>query len=292
MSATPFSAGRKATIPYLEIVLALAAVTGLFAHTWLQLADLWNKDANYSHGWFIPILAAIPAWMYIRRTPLPMTAEPFLGCMYLAAGGVCHLVAQVVMWPPIDFFGLVLILRGLALAAGGRAWARGFTFPILFLFFMFPLPVKWTGYVSIWLQDVVSIVSATVLDPLITCYQRGNRLELVGVSKPLIVAEECSGLRQIVAFVAAGAYFAYFTRRQTLYQILLVLAAIPVAIVANVLRVMLMAIAATRFGLDWLSGPLHSAPAVFSIPAGLALYALVGWGLGKLWPRPVTEGPP
>ncbi len=186
----------------------------------------------------------------------------------------------------------MLVLRGLAVLAGGPAWANGFTFSILFLFFMFPLPVTWTGYAALWLQDTVSFVSAWVLDPIFTCYRRGNTLQLAGIARPLVVAEECSGLRQIVAFFACGSYYAYFSGRPTSYRIILVLAAVPVAIAANVLRVALMAAGAVWFGMDWMDGPLHSAPALFSIPAGLGLYALVGWQLGRFWPVRPAEGQP
>jgi exosortase/archaeosortase family protein len=65
-----------------------------------------------------------------------------------------------------------------------------------------------------------------------------------------------------------------------------------VAILANVLRIVLMAVGAKWFGEGWISGPLHTAPAFFSIPVGLGLYALVGWGLGQFWPVAAAEERP
>jgi exosortase len=292
MSVATTSAGAivRAPLFYAAFVGALTLV--LFGHTWLQLIDLWNSDPNYSHGYAIPILAAFPAWSYLKRVGIPSSGEPVLGAMYLLSGGFLHLTAQVIVLPPVDFVALAFVLRGLAVTAGGREWARGFTFPILFLFFMFPLPVTWTGYVALWLQDAVTRVSAVVLEPFVACYRRGNTLSLAGVSQPLVVAEECSGLRQLVAFFAAGAYYAYLSRRAVTFRIVVVLAAIPVAILANVLRVTLMAVGALHFGTDWLGGRLHYAPAVFSIPAGIGLYALLGWALAKLWAPRDAGGEP
>jgi exosortase len=289
MSVATISAGAKVRVPLADLALVAAGVLFFFLPTWSRLIELWNKDANYSHGYAIPLLALIPAWSYLKRAGAPIAGEPVLGSMYLLSGGIIHLAAQVIAWPPLDFAALALVLRGVAVTAGGRRWAAGFTFPILFLFFMFPLPVTWTGYAALWLQDIVSLVSAALIDPFVTCFRRGNALHVAGVSGPLIVAEECSGLRQIVAFFAAGTYYAFLTPRPFAYRVLLILAAAPVAILANVLRVVLMAFGAVHFGLDWMSGSLHYAPAMFSIPLGIGLYALTGWSLWQLW-KPALPG--
>jgi exosortase len=280
-------AQRSAALFWLLAVAALVGV--LYAGTFVRLYGLWLKDPNYSHGFLIPFLSGWLAWRHLRRAGWPAGGDVRLGCFTVVAGCIVHLGAFVSAWPPLDFVALALLLRGLTVAAGGRDWARGFTFPILFLFFMFPLPVTWTGTAALWLQDWVSRAAAAILDLFVVCYRRGNALHLAGVPEPLVVAEECSGLRQIVTFVALGTLLGHLSGRPLLYRVLLVLVAVPVAIAANVARVLLMAVASTHFGTGWLSSWLHHAPVMVTMPLGLALYLLAGWSLARLWPRAPKE---
>lgn len=283
-------ASRRPAVIAVAVLAAVVAVA--FGSTFIELMRLWESDTNYSHGWLIPLFAAVPAWLHVRRNPVPAAGDPVLGTLYVFVGGLLHLASQALSMPPMDFFALVCALRGLAVAVGGRAWAGGFTFSLAFLFFMFPLPHAWTAYASIWLQDVVSAVSEFVIDPFIPCLRRGNSLYLAGLETPLVVAEECSGLRQIIAFFACGAYIAYFSGRGKLVQAVLLASAVPVAIAANVLRIGLMAAGASWFGTDWMKGTLHDAPALFSIPVGLLLYFGLAWMLGMTRPQPEKEAAP
>jgi len=283
-------AQRRAALFWLVVVAALLVV--LYAGTLVRLAGLWLRDPNYSHGFLIPPLSAWLAWRYLRRAGWPSGGDAQLGCFTVVAGCMVHLGAYVAGWPPLDFVALALLLRGLTVAVGGRDWARGLLFPILFLFFMFPLPVNWTATAALWLEDWVSRVAEALLSLFVVCSRHGNSLHLAGVPEPLTVAEECSGLRQIVTFVALGALLGHLSGRPLPFGILLVLVAVPVAIAANVARVLLMAIAATQFGTGWLSSWLHHAPIMLTLPLGLGLYLLVGWGLGRLWPRRAPKGVP
>lgn len=270
------------------VAVVAALMTLLYWETFQNLARLWNEDPNYSHGYIVPFLSLFLAWRCCRRGPLPGVGDLRLGTMYVLTGGLFHAAAQVIHLPPIDFFSLVLVLRGLAIGVGGREWANRLIFPMLFLFFMFPLPVTWTGAFANWLQDVVSRMSRGILQLFIVVGGSGNTIRLRGQDgsiESLMVAEECSGLRQIVAFVALAALVGELLRGTVLYRLLLMAAAVPAAILANVGRVLLMALAARWLGTDWFKGWLHHAPIILTLPLGLGLLLLAGWGLGKLFGR-------
>jgi exosortase len=275
-------------------LLGAGAVTALFLvlfeDPFLRLLDLWGRDPNYSHGYLIPLLSGWLAWRNGRRAGMPVQGEMGLGALAILAGCTLRLAGAVVGWLPLDFLALVLILRGVTVTVGGREWAKGFTFPILFLFFMFPLPGTWTSFAALGLQDLVSRVAAWVLDFFVVCYRQGNALHLAGVPETMTVAEECSGLRQIVAFVALGALVGHLSQRSLPFCLLLVLTAVPVAVFANVVRILLMAAGACLFGTSWIHGWLHHAPALFTMPVGLVLYLAVAWSMGRFWPRPAKGG--
>jgi exosortase len=100
-------------------------------------------------------------------------------------------------------------------------------------------------------------------------------IELAGAREPIYVAQECSGLRQLVAFVALATLVGYLSKRGIAFALLMIVAAVPVAIISNVMRVLLMAITIRYLGSEWVSGKLHDVPAVATLPIGLLLF----WGL-------------
>ncbi len=287
-------------LPPVAGLAAFAVLTlVLFGPTFVRLVDLWEKDPNYSHGYLVAPIAAYLAWAVYRQVGPPRGGDRRLAAIGAALGVLIHLVAVTIVWPPLDFLALVLVLRSGLVAAGGREWAARFTFPLLFLFFMFPIPVTWTSYAALWLQDIVSRVSYELIQLFVVAARRGHNITIAGVPEALIVAEECSGLRQIVSFLAFGALLGHLTRRPVGYQVLITLMAVPVAVVTNVLRVSLMNLGAAWFGAGWMDGPLHDLPAVFTIPVGLVLYLAVNRVLGSVWnyfwpqpPAPAEEGPP
>jgi exosortase len=272
--------GRGTALVWGVVVLLLLGA--LFGNSLLTLSSLWSTDPSYSHGFLVPLLSAWLAWRAYQRAGAPVAGDVRVGSMAILAGCVVHLVTLILAWPPLDFPALGLVLWGVAVTAGGAEWARGFLFPIGFLFFMFPLPVQWTAYVALWLQDWVAGVSAGLLDLFTVCYRRGNSLYLSGLRDPLVVAAECSGLRQIVAFVALGVLVGGLSGKSATFRVLLAVAAVPVAIAANVARILLMAAGALWFGTGWMGGWMHDTPALVTVPLGLCLFVLVGWGLARL----------
>jgi exosortase len=252
----------------------LALVAALFGGSFVTLVGLWNRDPNYSHGYLVAPISLWLAYRISRRVGPPVRGEIAFGVLGIVLGIFCQSASIVVRWPPLSYLGLVCVIRGLLVCAGGRVWAASFNFPLVFLFFMFPLPITWTGYAALWLQDIVARMSTTVLGLFVVCNRVGHTIRIAGVDQSLIVAEECSGLGQIVSFLAFAALLGHLLARPAWHRVALLVAAVPVAIAANTLRVVLMNLGAVWFGTNWMDGFLHDAPALFSIPVGIALFLL------------------
>lgn len=247
----------------------------IFAPRLQELALRWIDDANYSHGFVIPLISALLAWRWVRTAGLPLTGEPPLALAWVLVGCGLHLVAQVVWFPPIDYLALASMLYGLAVLAGGRAWARGLRFPIAFLFFMFPLPLALTEPVALWLQEVVSGLGTALLQFAMPAYREGNFIWLP--EQRLEVGEACSGLRQMVAFVALALLIGELSSGSWGRRLALVVAAVPVAVAANLLRLVCMAFVAEYAGLAWIGGGYHDAWGVLTLAAGGVLLLGVRW---------------
>lgn len=277
-AAAPWSRHQRAGLVALALLIA-----ALFAESYLTLLRAWNADANYSHGFLVLPIAVWLAFRIAKQHPLPTDAGNLkLGAPLVTLGVFAHLGATVVPWPILDFPALALVLFGSAVGLGGGRWAMRFAFPILFLFFMYPLPITWADYTSVWLQKLVGQLSGLVLETCFVCRQQGNMITIAGAETPLYVAPECSGLRQLVAFVALGVLVSHLGGRGWPFALLMALAAVPVAVLSNVLRVLVMALSLRYLGLASISGWLHDVPALLTMPVGLALFFLIHRVAGQL----------
>jgi exosortase len=252
----------------------------VFAPRFLELGRRWMDDANYSHGFFVPLVSAILAWRWVRTAGVPRAGQGALGLAWILGGCLLHLLAQAVWFPPVDFLALTLSLYGLAVLAGGRSWARGLRFPIAFLFFMFPLPAALTEPVALWLQDVVSGLGTALLQFFMPAYREGNLIYLP--RQRLEVGEACSGLRQVVAFLALALLIGQVRARSWSQKLTLVIAAVPVAIAANLLRLLCMAFLAEHAGPAWIGGAFHDVWGLLTLLAGVGMLAGVSWWVEKL----------
>ncbi len=278
---SPVAAPTVDRRPITGLLIAAGCVVGLFFPTFHFLVDrVWLIDANYTHGFLILPISLWLAWRVIGEHPLPRKGEPIRGILWMVMGLLFHLPG-VLLGPsatlPIEFVSLLLVLRGLAVLLGGREWADRLVFPSLFLIFLFPLPVTWTTQIAVGLQDIVASISAEVLGWFFLCFRRGNSIFVAGVAEPMVVAKECSGISMMMAFVALGALVAHLGKTGWLRGLLLMALAVPVAIFANVVRVVLMGMGRVYFGPSWISTWMHDFPAWFTIPLGVACFFGLVW---------------
>jgi exosortase len=292
----PAAAGVSWRVVGALVLTTAGPLALLFAHHFRLLYELWSTDENYSHGYFVPVVSAYLAWGVLRRQGLPAGGNYALGALLLGLGCLLHFATLLVGLPLVDFLALATMLFGLAVLVGGARWARGFAFPILFLFFMFPLPAVVDLRAAVGLQRVVATAATGVLQVFVPAYQQGNKIVLPGQS--LEVGAQCSGMRQVVAFAVLALLTAYFSKRGPFFRLGLVVAAAPVAIVANLLRVLLMAFLTLQFGPEAISEEkilafgisYHVAWGLLTVTAGLGLLVCVAWWLGRMFPERPADG--
>lgn len=263
----------------LGLFLGAAFAICLFAPTLRQLAQIWLVDNNYSHGFFILPVSLWLAWLVVKAHPLPERGEPVQGLFTLGVGLVFQLIGVVLRYLPIELLALLLVLRGIAVLLGGQRWANRLLFPTLFLVFLFPVPAALSGRIAVALQDIIATLSTEVLGWFYLCFRRGNNIHIFDVAQPLFVAQECSGVRQIMAFLALAALVAYLGSVGFWRGVLLIALAVPIAIATNVIRVLLMAIGFIYFGPGWATTKMHDFPAMVTLPLGIAMFFGVLWFL-------------
>jgi exosortase len=262
---------RDHAAPIVALALALLWLYGGVA---AGLVAQWRHDENYSHGFLVVPFAAFVAWTRrdaLRRAPL----RP-------AAGGLALLAISLLMLTAgklgaelfLTRLSLVGVLAGSIAFVWGRAHLRILAFPVACLLFMVPLPAIVFNQVTFPLQLVASTIGEGVIRSFgIPVLREGNVLELP--SRTLEVAEACSGIRSLVSLLMLAVVLGHFTGQRTVARVLIALSAIPLAIVANAMRV-----AGTGITSEWISptaaeGFLHT----FS---GMVMFAIALLGLAAV----------
>ena len=255
------------------------------------LIDAWSTDDNYSHGFFIVPLAAYFAWE--RRKALAATpVRPSYFGLLVVAGSMALLVAGLL---GAELFlsrvSLIGAIAGSILFLFGWQRLRVALFPLAFLLLMVPLPALIFNKIAFPLQLVASNVGEYTISSLdIPILREGNVLILANAT--LEVAEACSGIRSLVSLFTLGIVFGYFVDRRPWVRAVIALSAVPVAILANGLRVASAGIAAHNFGARGVEGLFHdfSGWVVFVV----AFLMMLGFQrlLQRLLPPPRVPQPP
>jgi exosortase len=222
----------------LAIGLPLSAVALIWAY-WTSLAEMawrWSHDPQYAHGYLVPGFAAVLLWLRRDRLTTGRLESHWLGAPVLAAGIILRLIGAYFHYVWFDAVSFLPCLAGVWLLLGGRiAWRWGWP-AIAFLGFMVPLPYGFSLTLAGPLQRLATIASTFVLQTVgMPAVADGNVILLNDVE--LNVVEACSGLRMLVVFFAFATAVALIVKRPLWEKLLLVLSAVPIALVVNVLRI-------------------------------------------------------
>jgi exosortase len=177
----------------------------------------------------------------------------------------------------------------------GRAALARYWFAFFFLVFMVPLPIALYSKIASPLQLLASKVASTVMNATgVPVLCEGNHMTLPG-GVQMFVAEACSGMRQLTGFLALTAAVAYLAERPAWYRAIVVLAALPVALTANVARVVLTGYIMHFFNRDYASGAYHTLEGLLMMGLGLLLLNAVCMFLNlaeRVITRQFPEGQP
>jgi len=220
-----------AAIAWFGILLIAAYFTIL-----VKLVNQWSTDDDVSHGFFVPIVAGYIAWTR-RDALLRIQWKPAwwgLGLLLWAAvQAYLGLLGAELFLQRTAF---LMSLLGLLLVLGGTALVRELLFPLLLLPFMIPLPTVIYNQITFPLQLFASTVAEKSLEILnVPVIRDGNILELA--SQKLSVAEACSGIRSLLSLSFLSQVYAYFFDRKVWMRWVLLIATVPIAIIANSARV-------------------------------------------------------
>jgi exosortase len=243
------------------------------------LADLiadWYQDSNYSHGFLI---IPVSVWL-IWRQRKELASVPIGTSDWGFAGILIALAIFIVGTAGAEYFSarfsFVLLVASTTLCFLGWMFMRRVWFAFFFMLFMIPIPYVIYYSVTFPMQLFASKIASVVLGVIgLPLVRFGNVLHLPG-GQALEVAEACSGLRSIVALLALGALFAYFTQENRAKAVILFFATVPIAIFGNVVRISFTAIGTYAISEQFVEGTLHEIAGMLVFLFSLVMLMIFG----------------
>ena len=223
-------------MPLWAAAVLTALVASLYLRVGVKLVEDWYIIPDFAHGFLIPFFCAYVIWekrQAIRATPLEPTWAG-TGLVFLA---LCTYITGIY---GAELFlarlsGIMLLL-GLIWTFAGWRMLRVLQFPLLCLLLALPFPAVIFNQITFPLQLLASRAASWMLPLMnVPVLREGNVIELPMMR--LEVAEACSGIRSLMSLFTVAVIYGYLLEPSTLRRTLLALASIPIAVVANALRI-------------------------------------------------------
>lgn len=240
----------------------------------------WSDNATYSYGFIVPVVAGYLVWE--RRHSLKgLTIAPnYWAGSVLALAVVLALLGQAIGDDFVPRCALVLGLAGTIWFLLGNAWMRALLFPLGYLSLMIPLPYFLIKDLSFQLRFWDAAHSETILRLVgVPVYREAYFLHLPNIV--LEVADVCSGISSIFALLAVGVLYAYFLPLPTWLKLIMIVATLPFAIIANLFRIVVTAILAYQFGRIVFETTFHAFSGTFTFLVALIMLIALGESLRK-----------
>ena len=269
---------QKNVLRLISATLLLLVVTAWSCWpTIVNLSHGWEGD-DYSAGQLVPLIAVFLIW----RNRKLLGESPLVPCW--AGGIILLLLAETVRiygflsaLASIERCSLVLMAAGLVLMVAGWQVFRRILWIVLFLFLMVPFPNRVHNLINRPLQAMATAGSVFLLEAFgVRVSQQGNTMILNG-NIHLGVAEACSGLRMLTAFIIVAAFIAYMVKRSRRQKAFLLLSSIPVALICNILRIVVTAVLTLYVSTKVAEKFFHDFAGLVMMPAAVMLM------FGELW---------
>ena len=243
-------------IPWWICALGLMA---LYVPTIVDLVrNIWSTEEQ-SQG---PIVLAICGWLIWRSwaridDPSASAPRPGIGWLLVGLGLLIYVFGRSQRILSAQTLSVIFMLPGLLLLLRGPRQLKAAAFALFFMIFMIPLPATFVDAITQPLKLAVSSVATSVL------FAAGYPIARTGVilqigQYQLLVADACAGLHTLFSLEAMGLLYLNVVRHTSLMRnVSLAILIVPISFMANVIRVMVLALITFYFGDEAGQGFLH-----------------------------------
>ena len=262
----------------------------LYVPTYWTLANgLWNEE-EYAHGPIVLVVSLFLIWqkrevfMESATGIRPGGLEVALGWTLLVVGLLAYALGRSQSIVIFEVGSQIPVILGALLITLGARSARALWFALFFLLFIIPLPGFIVDAATGPLKQNISVIAEQVL------YAAGYPIARSGVTLTigqyqLLVADACSGLHSMFSLSAMGLLYLYLMQHTSTARNLIIMATIlPIAFVANIVRVMVLVLVTYHMGDEAGQGFLHGFAGIMLFVIGLLFLFVLDWVLGFIFP--------
>jgi exosortase B len=264
------------------LFLGLAA---LYVPSYIGLYQKVWTNSDEMHGPIVLAVALWATWSMRKHLVAATYEESVLGWPILIAGLLMYFVGRSLDILVLEVGSQLLVVTACLLFLGGWKTVRIAAFPLAFLLFLVPLPGNFVDSMTGVLKQVVSNVAENLL------YWAGYPIARSGVMLSigpyqLLVADACSGLKSMFSLSAMGFLYVYLKGHKDFARnSFLIASLLPIAFVANVLRVILLILVTFHFGDAAGQGFVHDAAGIVLFVAAILLLGGLDLAFGGLFRR-------
>jgi exosortase len=251
-----WEASRKDRSWFVWCAILLGLVLLMYGSVLKALILQWWSDADYGHGFFVPMFSGYVLWRHRKRW-MRSEIEPSNSGFLVMLGAVgLFFVGTLGAELFTSRFSLLVLLAGITLFLAGWKMLRAISFPLGFLVLMIPIPGIIYNQITFPLQLIASRFATFGLELVrVPVLRDGNVLILSNYS--LEVVEACSGVRSLMSLFALAVAYGYLAEPRRWVRYLLVILMAPNAVVTNALRIVGAGVAAHSFSPTAAEGFLH-----------------------------------
>ena len=262
----------------------------LFGFLALALPSVWSlsqtlwKGEDQEHG---PILLAIVLWLFwrIANTKSVFTKKPqaWIGFILVIFSAFIYIIGRSQEIYAFEIGAFIPLIIGIMITLHGVTFVKKYWFPLLFLVFLIPLPAFITDWLTSGLKNHISYWAEVILYQLDYPVSRSGVILYVGQYQ-LLVADACSGMNSLFSLIAVGILYVYlngdiFEKR----SFVLLISIVPIAFVANVIRVLTLILVTYYYGDEAGQGFIHSFAGIAVFATSLTLLYIFDNFLRKVW---------
>lgn len=235
-SPGPLFGGLFAPQNLLPFAIIVALLVAVYFRIAIKLFIDWYNIPDYSHGFLVPLFSAFLIWDKRKTLSTVKVEQTWSGIPLILLAIVVLILGVYGVELFTSRFSFVLMLGGIVWTFFGRAMLRELRFPLLVLLLAIPFPTIIFNQITFPLQLMASRFASQILPLLgVPVLQEGNIIQLPVMK--LEVAEACSGIRSLMSLFTLAVFYGYFLEKTTTRRVILALASIPIAVAANVARI-------------------------------------------------------
>ncbi len=268
-------------ISFLKFGLLTGLVIFLYYPEITFLIDQWLHTYEFSHGSLVILVSCYLVWRkrnILRSTPV----EPNLKGFFILLFGIALLVIGYAAFEPFaKRFSLIITIFGLVYFLLGTKIVKILLFPLGYLIFAIPPPHIVFKSLAVNLRFIDAKATYSIINLLgIPIVQEGPSLHLPNIT--LVVADFCTGILSLIALSAVAVLYAYMSQKHIVSKTFLIMIAIPVAIMGNILRTVLVVILAYFYGESVLNNAVHVFQGTVNFIMTLILLFILGSVIKKI----------